>query len=109
MNEAAVLEQRRQARAAKHLVDAALVDLHLKAASALLSPSESADVRAQALQQVARWERDHLCNPRYVDAWRTILNLPLASIQSAMLRDDSEGVALRQNSPFGFLLRRLPK
>lgn len=109
MNEAAVLEQRRQARSAKHLADAALMDLHLKAASALLSPSESADVREQALRQIARWERDHLCNPRYVYAWRTILNLPLASIQSAMLRDDSEGVALRQNSPFGFLLRSLPK
>ena len=88
MNEAAVLEQRRQARSAKQLVDAALIDLHLKAARALLSPSKSADVRKQALQQVARWESDHLCNPRYIGAWRTILTMILTAHLKSPHRSD---------------------
>ncbi len=104
MNETAVLEQRRQARAAKHLVDNDLLDLHLQAVDALFDPKGGSNVRAQALQQVAKWESGHLCNPRYVEAWRNILNLPEPTMRMAMLQDDSEGIALRQNSPFGFLL-----
>jgi hypothetical protein len=109
MNETAVLEQRRQARAEKHQVDNALLDLHLKAADALGDLKESANVRAQALQQVEKWESGHLCNPRYVVAWRNILNLPEPSMRKAMLSDDSEGTALRQNTPCGLLLGTLAK
>jgi hypothetical protein len=54
MNEATILEQRRQARAAKHLVDSALLDLHRKAANALLNPQEGVLVRERALQQVTK-------------------------------------------------------
>lgn len=104
MNESMLLEQRRQARAAKHLADSALLDLHRKAANALLATEEGAQVRERALRQVEKWHRQHLCNPRYVQAWRNILDLPVASIPAAMLREDAEGVALRQNSPFGFML-----
>lgn len=103
MNQSTILEQRRQARAEKNLVDAALVELHVKAHDALSSASGDG-VRERALQQVARWESAHLCDMHYVDAWRNILNLPLASIKPAMLREDAEGIALRQNSPFGFLI-----
>lgn len=106
MNQTIILEQRRQARAEKHLVDATLIELHMKACDALANPSASDNVRERALQQVARWESAHLCDMHYVDAWRNILNLPLASIRPAMLRNDAEGVALRQNSPFGFLVNR---
>ena len=106
MSDADILEQRRQARAAKHLVDASLVDLHQKAILALLDPIEGEHVRERALQQVAKWDRGHLCNPRYVQSWRSILSLPVAAMRVAMLRDDPEGVSLRQNSPFGFLVGR---
>ncbi len=106
MNQSIILEQRRQARAEKNLVDAALVELHVKACEALSNSSAGNGVRERALQQVARWESAHLCDMHYVDAWRNILNLPLASIKPAMLRNDAEGVALRQNSPFGFLVNR---
>lgn len=106
MNQTIILEQRRKARAEKFLVDAALVELHVKAYDALSNSSAGSDVRERALQQVARWESAHLCDMHYVDAWRNILNLPLASIRPAMLRNDAEGVALRQNSPFGFLIER---
>lgn len=104
MNEAAILEQRRKARAAKHLVDSSLLDLHRKAAAALLAGQEGMHIRARALQQIEKWDRGRLCNPHYVQAWRNILNLPAASISAAMLREDAEGIALRQNSPFGFLI-----
>ena len=104
MSDAEVLELRRQARAEKHLVDKSLIDLHVIAATALLDPIEGKHVRERALQQVAKWERDRLCNPRYIQEWREILNLTAAAMQVAMLRDDPEGVSLRQNSPFGFLV-----
>lgn len=104
MREVEVFEQRRQARAAKHLVDESLVALHQQAVIALLDPVKGEQVRAQALQQVEKWDRGHLCNPRYIQAWRSILSMPLPSIRAAMLRDDPEGVSLRQNSPFGFLV-----
>lgn len=109
MLESEILELRRQARAGKSAGDARLVDLHRRAADELVNPERGAEVRNKALQQVARWERDHLCNPRYVKAWRGILNLPVVSVKAAILRDDAEGVSLRQNSPFGFLVKMKPK
>lgn len=105
MSEAEILEQRRQARAAKQLVDEGLVALHQRAVFALLDPAEGEHVRKQALLQVAKWDKNLLCNPRYVLAWRSILNLPAAGMRAAILRDDAEGVSLRQNSPFGFMVR----
>ena len=104
MSNAEVLEQRRKARSEKHLVDISLMNLHQKAATALLDPIEGEHVREQALQQVAKWECGHLCNPRYILAWRVILKLPATAMRAAMLRDDPEGLSLRQNSPFGFLV-----
>ncbi len=106
MDSSALLEQRRQARAAKQLLDASLLDLHKKAAAALLDPQQSRQVREHALHQIDKWDRGHLCNLHYVQAWRNILNLPSPSIPAAILRQDAEGIALRQNSPFGFLVNR---
>jgi hypothetical protein len=106
MNQAALLEQRRQARAAKHLVDENLLDLHKMAANALLDPQQGKQVLEHALHQVDKWDRGHLCNLHYVQAWRHILSLPAPSIPAAILRLDAEGIALRQNSPFGFLVSR---
>lgn len=106
MNQTIILKQRQQARVAKSLVDAALVELHVKACDALSNSSTGNGVRERALQQVARWESAHLCDTHYVDAWRNILNLHLAFIKPAMLREDVEGVALRPNSTFSFLIER---
>ncbi len=106
MNPSALLEQRRQARSAKQLVDAGLLDLHKQAADALLDPKQGKLVREHALHQIDKWDRGHLCNPHYVQAWRDILSLPAPSIRAAILRPDAEGIALRQNSPFGFLVNR---
>lgn len=107
MNSTTLLEQRRQARAAKQLVDASLLDLHKKAATALQDPQQGQQVREHALHQIDKWDRGHLCSIHYVQAWRDILSLPAPSIPAAILRQDAEGIALRQNSPFGFLVNRL--
>ena len=107
MNAIDILEQRRQARAIKLRGDVALVDLHRQAVDALLDPVAGQQVRERALAQIDKWESKHLCSPHYVESWRSILKLPLASMRFAIMRDDVEGVSLRQNSPFGFLLNRV--
>ena len=103
MDDAEILNLRRKARAEKSLVDANLVDLHRRAAEELIGLGGE-EIRAEALRQIDRWERDKLCSPRYIIAWRGILNSSVDLAVDAILRDDAEGVALRQNSPFGFLV-----
>jgi hypothetical protein len=104
MNEAEIIEQRRLARLGKSQSDERLTGLHLKAVESLLDQLEGEQVRKRALERVAKWDSEQLCNPRYVKAWRTILNLPVAAMCASILSEDPEGTALRQNSPFGFLL-----
>lgn len=104
MNTEDVIEQRRLARMGKSQADALLVALHHKAADALQDRHDGERVRRLALARVEKWDREQLCNPRYVVAWRAILNMPVASMCESMLTEEAEGVSLRQNSPFGFLL-----
>lgn len=99
-----VIEQRRLARMGKHQSDDRLVNLHRKAVEALLDQRNGERVRRLALERVEKWDSEQLCNPRYVKAWRIILNMPVAMMCESILTDDIEGVSLRQNSPFGFLL-----
>lgn len=106
VNRAKVLEERAHARAAKMLADGDLFRLHERAVAAMRDPARGSEVRAQARASVDVWELRHLCHTRYVDAWRAILALPSAALAAAILRDDAEGVALRQNSPFGFLVEQ---
>ena len=106
MNDSEILESRRQARAAKQHVDAGLIELHRTAVRALLDANQGEKVRQRALEQVAKWDHEHLCSSHYIQAWQTILNSPTGSMESQILRNDVEGIALRQNSPFGFLLAR---
>ena len=104
MSKTDVIEQRRLARMGKSQSDAVLVALHQKAANALLDQYDGERVRKLALARVDKWESEQLCNPRYVSAWRAILNMPVASLCKSMLTEEVEGVSLRQNSPFGFLI-----
>lgn len=106
MSQGEILEQRRLARQEKRERDADLMNLHRLAVDALRDASEAQEVRERALLQIDKWERGSLCNPRYIAEWRKILDLPLASLCQVMLHNDAEGVALRQNSPFGFLKDR---
>jgi hypothetical protein len=104
LNDDEILAQRRLARMEKSQADERLTALHRQAANALQDVQHGERVREQALARVAKWDSDQLCNPRYVNTWRAMLNLPVAALCAAMLRQDAEGVSLRQNSPFGFLL-----
>ena len=104
MNTEDVIEQRRLARMDKHQSDDRLVNLHHKAVEALLDQRNGERVRRLALARVEKWDSEQLCNPRYVKAWRAILNMPVAMMCESILTSDPDGVSLRQNSPFGFLL-----
>lgn len=99
-----VIEQRRLARMGKSRSDAMLIALHRRAVEALLDQHNGEHVRRLALERVEKWDKEQLCNPRYIKAWRNILNMPVASMCESILTDAPEGVSLRQNSPFGFLL-----
>jgi hypothetical protein len=104
MSEDEIIEQRRLARMGKNQADEKLNHLHRKAVDALLDQMDGERVRKLALDRVEKWDNEQLCNPRYVTAWRTILNLPVAAMCASILTEEPDGVSLRQNSPFGFLL-----
>jgi hypothetical protein len=101
-----LLAARRAARAEKAAADQILLDAHRVVAERLSRASASAAtaLRARASAQVDRWEHDGLCHASYVRAWRALLGQPLHALCAGMLREDALGVALRQNSPFGFAL-----
>jgi len=98
-----ILEQRRLARQEKSRRDAALLRLHEKAVDAMAG-TEAQQVRERALSSVNVWQEQALCSLHYIIEWRRILNLPPQALRQAVLRNDAEGIALRQNSPFEFLM-----
>ena len=101
------LALRRKAKAAQTHRDAQLLDLHRLACAHLqvATPDAAQSLRDKARTQVDRWERGNLCSSRYIVAWRKILTMSAKELQAAVLRADAEGLALRQNTPFGFLVR----
>ena len=101
MDTDSILAARKVARAQKAERDRYIHSLHVIAADALATGDQS--VRHRALEQVAKWELNSLCSSKYITAWRQILDMSPAMMRAAMLRDDAEGVALRQNTPFGFI------
>ena len=61
---------------------------------------------AEARQQVALWRSKNLCSADYIEAWESLLNVP---VQAAEVLEDafsSSAVQLRQNSPFVASVRR---
>lgn len=105
MEDQDILRQRHLARLQKASVDARPLKLHRAAATAL--NNDDGAVLAQALKQIDKWELRNLCNPYYVQTLRDILSLPPLERATAMMSDDAQGTALRQNSPFGFLMNSL--
>jgi len=96
-----LLAARREARAQKADRDRRLLALHVTAANILASGDQVAHRRA--LEQVAKWQDRALCSLKYINAWKRILAMPPEQMREEMLRDDANGVALRQNTPFGFM------
>lgn len=104
MSNDGLIDQHRLARMGKHQSVVRPIDLHRKAVEALLDQMDGERVRRFALARVEKWESEQLCNPRYIQAWRNILNMPLSMMCEFILTDEPDGVSLRENSPFGFLL-----
>ncbi len=101
MNRDEILALRRQARAEKASLDGDRLNVHRKIVEALArGDAQSEQIRAQALGQIAKWERNQLCLPRYAVMWREWLNMPAHFARAAILREDDLGVSMRQNSPF---------
>ncbi|MCL2589386.1 MAG: hypothetical protein FWD67_00580 [Betaproteobacteria bacterium] len=105
MSDEEILEQRRLARLEKSKRDSELMQLHVLAADAMAG-SGSQQLRERALSRVDAWEEKALCSLRYITEWRRMLSLPPPALRQAMLRHDADGAALRQNTPFGFLMGR---
>jgi len=54
-----------------------------------------------ALNQVKRWETEHLCSADYIERWREWLALPVSELAPLMCSPaQGWGPAMRQNSPF---------
>ena len=95
-----LLIERRAAREEKASQDAEAVAFHQRVVALLSDPDRSDAILVDAKGRVAKWEQRKLCSPYYIDAWSAIICLPVEAMEAEMLRDDAEGIALRQNTPF---------
>ena len=96
----------RLARQDKQKVDEQRREQHLPVARALRDPRQAPLIVAEARQQVALWRSKNLCSADYIEAWESLLNVP---VQAAEVLEDafsSSAVQLRQNSPFVASVRR---
>ena len=94
------------ARQDKQAADEQRLKKHLPVARALRDPSQALLIVAEARQQVALWRSKNLCSADYIEAWESLLNVP---VQAAEVLEDafsSSAVQLRQNSPFVASVRR---
>jgi hypothetical protein len=92
--------ERHAAREEKARDDADALAFHRRVVALLADPCRSDAIVVDAKGRVAKWEQRGLCSPYYIDAWNVIIGLPIEAMESEMLRDDEEGIALRQNTPF---------
>ena len=107
---AAQLRARQQARLEKVARDRALRRLHQRAARLLANASRAPQLIEKASATVSRWEAQRTCSPNYIERWRTILANPSQGMRDEVLDPQAPyGLALMQNSPFGFLLAEDPK
>lgn len=96
-----ILQERRLARLEQGERETQILRMHVNAINALFSPAISDDIRRDALETIKAWEERGLCNPEHIAAWRGILmSLDRELIEEWVLREDEDGTALRQNTPF---------
>lgn len=100
--------RRRELLAEKRQEDLQRLDEHRKVVDLLFRGDDlSRQIRAEALEQIEKWERNNLCNPRYPWKWREWLDQPEGYARAAILREDDLGVSMRCNSPFGRAVARM--
>jgi hypothetical protein len=103
MTSEALLTARAAARRSQAQVDLQLRQLHERALHALSDPMTRDEVLATARARIAVWQQRNLCHVSYVNRWTALLQLSPNEMAEVVLGDDGDAVALRQNSPFGFL------
>ncbi len=69
-----------------------------------LAPQLSRSMVDEAQRKLARWRSDGRIDPRYVEAWDAVFEMPMVEIRKAIGADDARGRDLRQNSPLAGLL-----
>lgn len=98
-----VTDPRRMARQAQQQREVQRLMQHQQLAIDLLcAPPPGQHKRIQAaLDQVKRWEAEHLCSADYIERWRQWLALPVSELAPLMCGPaQGWGPAMRQNSPF---------
>ncbi len=76
----------RLARQDKQKVDEQRREKHLPVARALRDPRQAPLIVAEARQQVALWRSKNLCSADYIEAWESLLNVP---VQAAEVLEDA--------------------
>jgi hypothetical protein len=105
MNPNALLD-RRLALAEKQERDSRLLAFHQKVYD-LLQSERSSEILEKAKERVALWKAQRLCHSDYINAWSQMIG-NLDEFKAKALEDVSDnGVALRQNTPFSFLMKEL--
>jgi len=97
-----ILAARRQARKDFELKGLELLELH-KRALLLVRQGHGEFILCRAHEMIDIWERSNLCSRYYIDKWRAMLASPEEGISFA-ISSAPEAPALRQNTPFGFLM-----
>jgi hypothetical protein len=101
------LNERRSALAEKQERDSALLVFHQKVYALLQSSDRAQAIREQARAKIALWNDQKLCHSDYINAWSSMI-YNLNEFKLKALDDPSDnGVALRQNTPFSFLMKEL--
>lgn len=106
MDQLLLLAARSAARAAKHQQDEDLRALHERVLVLVADQARAPSVIARAHATIAMWDSVGTCGAFYIKEWRRILADPAERLRSQVLMLDApNGLALMQNTPFGFLLR----
>ncbi len=107
MNPNALLD-RRLALAEKQGKDRHLLAFHLQV-YALLQSERSSEIKEKAKERIALWKAQRLCHIDYINAWSSMVDNLNEFIAKALDDLSDSGVALRQNTPFSFLIKELMK
>lgn len=84
-----------------------MLAFHQKVYEQLKSPQKQ-NIEKRALSRVYLWKEQNLCSKYYIDSWLSILGNGIDEYQQRVLSKDSkESVALMQNSPFSFLMKKI--
>lgn len=84
------------------LADQRSLLLHREVARRLRADATLADT---ARARVEAWARDGRAQAAYVEAWRSLFEAGLPAVLEALEDPSERGQALRQVSPFAFVLR----